>query len=103
MPTPEMLSSIRQEIDYNPDDLIKVIDDSDFKESFGEIRGEKLKMAPKGYAKDHENIDLLRLKNYYILKEFSDAEVSSKEFVSVATQTFRKVKQFNDYLSLAIS
>ena len=102
MPAPEMLASIRQEIDYNPSELLKITESKEFIENFGQIRGESLKTAPKGYPKDHDNIELLRLKSFYVLKEFSDKEVVDYKFSTKAIQTLMHVKKFNDYLSMAI-
>lgn len=103
MPDAEKLAAIRQEIDYNPDELVNLLESDTFKSTFGEIRGDALKTAPKGYPKDHPHIKLLRLKSFYILRDFSDEEFLSDDFVSMATETFREVKKFNDYLEMAFS
>lgn len=102
MPQPERLAAIRQEIDYNPDSLIKLINSKDFKDTFGEIQGDALKTAPKGYPKDHPNIELLRFKSYYVMKEFNDQEVVSADFFNHAIQTFKKAYKFNQYLDQAM-
>ncbi|WP_109833073.1 DUF2461 domain-containing protein [Reichenbachiella versicolor] len=102
MPQPEMLAAIRQEIDYNPDQLIRLIESSDFKNNFGEVRGEALKTAPKGYPKDHPNIELLRLKSFYVLKSFTDEELVDDSFIDTAVAIYQEVKKFNDYLQMAI-
>ena len=102
MPRPEKLAAIRQEIDYNPDALNKLISSKDFKETFGEIHGDKLKTAPKGYPKDHPNIELLRLKSFYVLKEFRDKELTAEGFLKEALSTYKKASKFNDYLKVAL-
>lgn len=103
MPPPETLAAIRQEIDYNPDALNKLLDTKDFKETFGEIRGDRLKTAPKGYPKDHANIELLRLKSFYVVKEFSEEEVVASGFFEALISAYKKAHEFNKYLKLAIS
>lgn len=103
MPAPDKLATIRQEIDYNPDKLNKLITSKDFKDTFGEIKGDALKTAPKGYPKDHPNIELLRLKSFYVLKYFGDKETQSDEFYKQAIETFKKARKFNEYLNLALS
>ncbi len=103
MPTPDKLAAIRQEIDYNPAPLTQLIESRDFQETFGEIKGEALKTAPKGYPKDHPNIQLLRLKSFYVLKNFSDDEMTSKSAHTSILDTYRKAKKFNEYLNLALS
>ena len=103
MPPPETLAAIRQEIDYNPDSLNKLLATKDFQETFGEIRGDKLKTAPKGYPKDHPNIELLRLKSFYVIKEFSEKELTSAGFFEELISTYKKAHEFNKYLKEAIS
>ncbi|MFY0626090.1 MAG: DUF2461 domain-containing protein [Reichenbachiella sp.] len=103
MPQPDKLAAIRQEIDYNPDAINKLIQSKDFKDTFGSIQGDALKTAPKGYPKDHPNIELLRLKSFYVLKEFKDKEVTSDGFIKEALTTYKKALAFNDYLKVAIS
>lgn len=103
MPPPETLAAIRQEIDYNPDGLNKLIQSKDFKETFAEIQGDKLKTAPKGYPKDHPNIELLRLKSFYVIKAFSDKELTVDGFFDELISTYKKAHEFNRYLKEAIS
>lgn len=102
MPPAEKLAAIRQEIDYNPDALVKLIESKDFKDTFGKIQGEALKTAPKGYPKDHPHIELLRFKSYYVLKEFTDKEVVADTFTKEAVKTLKKAYQFNQYLNQAM-
>ena len=102
MPPPDKLAAIRQEIDYNPDELKKVIDDPVFKSMFGSIQGESLKTAPKGYPKDHPNIELLRLKSYYVIRNMSDKDVLSSSYSTEAIKTFKMAREFNNYLNVAL-
>lgn len=103
MPPAEMLKKIRQEIDYNPEPLKAVAENSAFKAAFGAIQGESLKKAPKGYPVDHPNIDLLRLKSFVVLKSFSDTEVASENFENDVFNCFLTMKPFHDYLAVAVS
>ncbi|MGL1889168.1 MAG: DUF2461 domain-containing protein [Reichenbachiella sp.] len=102
-PLPEHLAKIRQEIDYNPTELVKIIEDPVFKSTFGKIEGEQLKTAPKGYPKDHPFIELLRYKSFYVLKEFSDDEIEKEGFIDQAIATYKVANKFNEYLKNAIS
>ncbi|KAI8097519.1 uncharacterized protein BX664DRAFT_276298 [Halteromyces radiatus] len=42
---------------------------------------DRLKVAPKGVAKDHPDIDLLRLNSLFIIKKFKDVDVVSEGFL----------------------
>lgn len=103
MPQPDKLASIRQEIDYNAADLEKIINTKDFKDTFDTIQGAALKTAPKGYPKDHPNIELLRLKSFYVVKYFDDKILKTKEFYKDAIGTYQKAHKFNEFLNQAIS
>ncbi|WP_258100660.1 DUF2461 domain-containing protein [Marinoscillum pacificum] len=103
MPAGEILKKIRQEVDYNPEELKKIVEQSDFHKVFGEIRGEKLKAAPKGYPKDHPNIEFLKLKSYTVMTEVSDQNVSQDSVVEEVVKVFQQMKPFNDYLAVAVS
>jgi len=80
MPEAAHLKLIRQEIDYNADDLKKIIDAPNFKKLFGEFRDqEQLKSLPRDYAADNENISLLKLKSFAALHRLSDADIMKKD------------------------
>src|ERR1700744_5495587 len=51
MPEAEPLKKIRQEIDYNPDALKRIIDEPEFVKLFGDFRKqEQLKTVPREYG-----------------------------------------------------
>ncbi|MBK8046793.1 MAG: DUF2461 domain-containing protein [Anaerolineales bacterium] len=52
-PTPEQLERFRQAIDADATEFKTLTQASDFVTAFGAIEGERLKTAPKGYAKTH--------------------------------------------------
>ena len=103
MPPGETLKKIRQEVDYNPEELKKIVEQSDFKKTFRAIRGEKLKTAPKGYPKDHPNIEFLKLKSFTVMTDLSDQLVGSEKLTETALKHFKLMKPFNDYLAVAVS
>lgn len=103
MPGGELLKKIRQEVDYNPEELKKIVADPIFKKAYGEIRGEKLKTAPKGYPKDHPNIEFLKLKSYVVMHKLDDSEVKTDGFEAKCLDYFKIMKPFNDYLAVAVS
>ncbi len=103
MPSPESLYKVRQEIDYNASELKKIVDLPDFRKYFGEIQGDKLKRPPKGYATDHPNIELLKLKDFLVIHRLTDAEVTSQDFPQQAIKMFKTMMPFNYFLNVAIS
>lgn len=101
-PDSDKLAKIRQEIDYNAAELKKIVDKRKFKDLFGTIQGDGLKRAPKGYAEDHPNIELLKRKSFIVIHRLSDEEIaniSADRCVSI----FSEIKPMNDYFNVAIS
>jgi uncharacterized protein (TIGR02453 family) len=101
LPQGSWIKAIRQEISYNANDLKKIINGKKFKEYFGEIEGEKLKKAPKGYEPDHPEIELLRYKSFLATHKVSDKEVNSATFLSQATNVFKVLHPFDEFLNRA--
>ncbi|SDM27986.1 DUF2461 domain-containing protein [Siphonobacter aquaeclarae] len=97
---PVQLAKFRQEIDYNPGEIKGIIYDPVFKEHFGEPYGNSLKTAPKGYAKDHPDIDLLRRTQLFFYRKYTDKEVTSPEFAEKIEHSCRILKPYLDFLNL---
>ena len=98
-PNPADLLHIRKQIESDPDPLRKVLKSASFKATFGEIRGDEVKTAPKGFAKDHPDIDLLRHKSFILKASFTDKEVHLDAFPNQVVVTFKKMRPFFDYMS----
>lgn len=102
-PNVDDLLRIRKEIAVNPNELRKLIHSKTFIDTFGELKGDQLKTAPKGFNKDHEAIDLLRYKQFLIGKSFTDQEVMAPDFYRKASETFKKMRPFFDYMSYILT
>lgn len=98
-PNSSDLLHIRKQIESDSAELRKILKSSSFRKTFGELRGSMLKTAPKGFAKDHEDIDLLRYKSFIIKAPFSDAEVLSDSFSKQMVAKFKRMRPFFDYMS----
>lgn len=102
-PAGEQLRKIRQEVDYNAPELKQIVSEARFQEHFGQIQGEKLSRAPKGYSPNHPNIELLKLKSFIAMESFTDDEVIQDDFAAKVIESFRVVQPFNEYLNIAVS
>ncbi|MEJ0054232.1 MAG: DUF2461 domain-containing protein [Bacteroidota bacterium] len=104
MPDADVLAKIRQEIDYNGDKIEKVLSDKKFKKWYGGLEAEdRLKTVPKGYAKDHPRIELLKNKSFIVSHSFADAEVTDKKFMKQLEEACKVMKPLNSFLKEAIS
>lgn len=97
------LRRIRQEIDADPESFRAIFDDSRFKRNFGQLHGEALKTAPQGYTKDHPAIDLLRKKQFLLIRRFADKQVTSGGFARSVVATFLAMRPFFDHMSEILS
>jgi uncharacterized protein (TIGR02453 family) len=104
MPEAEHLKAIRQEIDYNANDLKKIIDDKEFVKLFGEFRKQdQLKTTPKGYDVDNDNIDLLKLKSFIVSHPLKDKELMGAGAADEIVNMCSKVYPLNIFLKNAIA
>ncbi|WDO14362.1 DUF2461 domain-containing protein [Flavobacterium sp. WW92] len=98
-PNTEDIKRIREDISSDPDTLRKIIESKTFKATFGSLQGEQLKTTPKGFDAADSAIDLLRYKQFLLVKRFTDDEVLSPSFLKEADQTFKNMHPFFDYMS----
>lgn len=98
MPMPDQLAKFRRAIDRDPAPFKKIIKVKSFVEYFGKLDGEKLATTPKGYAKDHPEIELLKLKEVVAGHQLRDKEILSGDIVAETAHTFRALKPFLRYL-----
>lgn len=103
MPESTLLKKTREEVLYHIDEFKAIIHSSEFKSTFGEIHGEKLKRPPQGFPVDFEDLELLKFKSYTVLHPVSDEQVMSDGFVEKAIDVFKKMKDFNGFINRAIS
>ena len=102
-PNADDLNLIRKQIEMDSSPLRKVLNSKSFKNTFGELLGEKLKTAPRGFDKNDPNIDLLRYKSFYVFKSFSDEEVLDEKFEEEVIKVYKNIQPFfevmTDYLT----
>ena len=93
------LKRIRTEFAHDSSLMQKILNSKSFVSTFGTLQGEQLKTAPKGFDVNHEAIDLLRYKQFLIIKRFTDDEVLSPLFLEQALETCKNMRPFFDYMS----
>jgi len=93
------MKRIRQDIATNYKDWNKLFANKGLISTFGGITGEQLTAAPRGYDKDHPAIGLLRYKQFLLKHEFTDKEVLDPDFAKKASNTFKAMRPFLDFMS----
>jgi uncharacterized protein (TIGR02453 family) len=104
MPENDHLKAIRQEIDYNANDLKKIIDDPEFIRLFGQFRKqEQLKSVPREYSAENENIELLKLKSFVAFHQLKDENLLLKDAVGDIAAICGKIYPLNVFLNNALA
>jgi uncharacterized protein (TIGR02453 family) len=99
MPPMPWLTAIRKKIDEQGDRFIKILNDKELKKYFDSIEGEKLKSAPKGFSRDHPNIELLKMKSFLVTRMISDKEIVSDGAFNLILKASKAMKSLNDFLN----
>lgn len=98
-PDAKDLLRIRKEFESSTAEIEKITSDKTFVQYFEEIKGDAVKTAPRGFDKDHPAIDLIRKKQYVVMRKFTDKEVVSDGFQKEAVLTLLAMRPFFDYMS----
>jgi uncharacterized protein (TIGR02453 family) len=99
MPSPEQLARFRMAIDRDAGPFKAVLQAKEFKKYFGTLEGEKVKTTPKGYSREHPELDLLRFKQVVVIHRLPDEAVLSSEFGAHTISVFQAMKPFLDTLN----
>lgn len=98
-PSTDDLKRIRDEIAFDATALRRILKSKSFVSTFGSLQGEQLKTTPKGFDAGNDAIDLLRFKQFLLIRNFTDKEVLSEPFLKEAATTFKNMRPFFDYMS----
>lgn len=98
-PEPKDLKRIRDEFSHDASTLRKILKNKSFINAFGELKGEQVKTTPKGFSADNAAIDLIRYKQFLLVRNFTDKEVLSDTFLKQANETFKLMRPFFDYMT----
>ncbi|MBU2996226.1 DUF2461 domain-containing protein [Cellulophaga baltica] len=98
-PNKEDLLRIRKELELDAGEFREIINEPSFKKVWGTITGDELKTSPKGFDKEHKDIDLIKKKQYIFIKKFTDKEVVAPNFSKKVITSFTSVRPFFDLMS----
>jgi uncharacterized protein (TIGR02453 family) len=103
MPEPEQLAQIRQEIDYNYEEWLSIINNKTFKKYFPEgVEGiSSLSRPPKGYEADNPAIHYLKMKGFIVSQAIKDAELTQSAILKNTEAAFKAMKPLIDFLNRA--
>jgi len=102
MPEAVPLKTIRNYMAENAPDFREIINNVSFKKTFPGMFDHQLKIAPKGFPKDHEFIDLLRYKSFAFTNRMENKIVEGESFIEHTVQTFKELSNVNRFLYEAL-
>lgn len=102
-PEKEDLFRIRKEWEIDPSELRDIMKQKSFKDVWGELAGDELKTAPKGFDKEDPNIDLIRKKQFIFVRNFTDKEVLAPNFSNTVSNSFKAIRPYFDLMSAILT
>lgn len=100
-PEKDHLYRIRRFIAEKGSELDSIVTDRTFKKYFGELGGEQLKTAPRGFPKDHPHIRWLRYKDYLAGCKLDDVELKSQAVIGKIAQRYEAMLPLFNFLRQA--
>lgn len=100
------LKKIRREIDGFYEDLESIVEDKEFKKTYGELdrdENNSLKTMPKGYDKAHPAIEFLKLKSITATTKLGDKDISDKNFVANTAKKLLVLKPLVEFINRGLT
>ena len=99
-PNKEDLLRIRKEIELDATEFRDILKDKNYIKYFGnKFEGNELKSAPRGFDKEHPDVDLLRKKGYIAVRNFTDEEVLTPNFLNEIDNSYKALRPFFNLFS----
>ena len=102
-PSAADLFRIRKELEVDAAELREIMADPTFKSYWGTLQGDEVKTAPKGFSKEHPNIDLIKKKQYTFHHRLSDQQVFDPNFSELIDDHFQNIRPYFDYMSSVLT
>jgi uncharacterized protein (TIGR02453 family) len=101
MPEPEKLYAVRNAIVKSNGEFRKIVNAKEFKKYFGGFWNDKLKTAPKGFPKDHPDVEFLKYKSFLVEHRINEKQLLSKDIFNYSVKVFKAMKPLIDFLNEA--
>lgn len=97
---PNQLKKMRRGIYSDFDTFSEIINEKRFKKELGDLYRDEdaLQRVPNGFEKDHPAAEYLKLKRFYVIKEVTEKQILSKDFVSYATDIYKTMQPLGRFL-----
>jgi uncharacterized protein (TIGR02453 family) len=102
-PDKTQLYNIRETIVDNPSKLNKLMNDKEFKSTFGDVKGEKNKVILKEFKEVAAKHEIVLNKQFYWYTEMKPAEALKDGFLDKVLTAYKTNKKIMDYFADAMS
>jgi uncharacterized protein (TIGR02453 family) len=102
MPPPPLLAQIRQHIARHREQLAAVLADAEFRSTFGDIGGERLKRPPQGYDETTPYLEYVKLKSFIVSHEPADWLDHTGDLDEWIVRYFRSMRPLINWLRTAL-
>ena len=106
MPDAAFVGKIRQEIDYNYAEFLKIVQNKKFVAQYGGLdfsEGMSLVREPKGYEKENPAITYIKLKSWVATAPLSDTALQDKNLTTQLTKAFEYLQPLISFLNEGIN
>jgi uncharacterized protein (TIGR02453 family) len=102
-PETTLLKKIREELYYTPEDMLQIIENKDFKSTFGKLMDiDTMKRPPRNYPADFEHIRLLLYRHFCVQQAVTNTEVLASGFLQKCIKTCESMFPLINYLNTLI-
>jgi uncharacterized protein (TIGR02453 family) len=98
-PAPDTTLLVRRHIAENYDDLRRILADKKVRRSMGELQGDELIRAPKGFDPSHRAIDLIKKKDWILAATLDPGLAMTPRLHREIADRFRIMAPFIDFLN----
>ena len=98
-PEKPWLDAFRRRVVDEPGRVRKLVEEPGFKATFGSLGGDSLVRVPTGFAPDHPDVELLKLKDVTFGRRLSDKEAMSPGLPDLIADTFEAAMPVMRYLA----
>jgi uncharacterized protein (TIGR02453 family) len=103
MPPSDSLAHIRQAIAAKPALWTKVKTDKAFAKAFGRVQGEALSRPPRGFASDHPQIEDIKKKSFFALRDADTRLTQHPKLVGEVANTFKSASPLMKFICNALA
>lgn len=101
-PSPAILKKLRHAIVDNIEEFDQILEAPELCQLYPGWVGDSLKTAPKGWPKDHPQVELLRLKDYGKFHKLPDDFFLNEQWPERVAELLRPLKPLVDFLNYSI-